>query len=523
MGGSLRKLVVASGGIAIVAVAVGVAAVWVPRRPVAHGPNVLIVLWDTVRADHLSLYGYGKPTTPRLDAFAAEARVYEQAISPAMWTVPAHGSLFTGLPASSHGAKVGWLWLDGHHVTLAEHLRDAGYATFAWSSNPYLSEQTNLLQGFETVRYAWRGADAEGCAAATAAKLLPDDRSTELSPAWTPTGNGRGWPEHLVAYKDCAPSTVAAFLDWVDADRGGAPFFAYLNLLEAHHPRVPSARARAAVADPETVARALATDASLFRVMAAMEGHGAFTADELAAIGATYDATLWDLDDATGALIDGLRARGILDDTVVIVVSDHGENLGDNGMFDHRWDLHQTLVHVPLVVRYPRGVPPGREARPVSTGHLYGAILDWAGVERPAVDHPLPGLGPEGDVFTELEAPTPRLPEIRAAFPALDKDRWAARHQAVISGTYKGWRTSHGGWRLYDLGVDPAETTDRSAAEPEVAARLRQALVRWDRARPKVDPALRTAEDRPGNPLKAEPGMAEQLEALGYAEGEGDP
>ncbi|MCA9572969.1 MAG: sulfatase, partial [Myxococcales bacterium] len=336
-----------------------------PPRP----PDVLILLWDTVRADHLSLYGYDRPTTPRLDAFAREAAVYERAISSSMWTVPAHGSLFTGLPASSHGARVGWLWLDGAHVTLPEHLADHGYATWAWSTNPYLSEQTNLLQGFETVRYAWREPDAEACGAATSAKLIAGDRSSELSPGWS---GSQGWPEHLVAYKDCAPHAVDAFLEWQGALPEDRPYLAYVNLLEAHHPRVPSAASRAAVAPSEVVERSLATDASLLRLMSAMEGHDTLDDEEREAVVATYDATLRDLDDATGRLLDGLRDRGVLDRTVVIVVSDHGENLGERGMWDHRWDLHQPLVHVPLIVRYPPSVVAGRHLDAVSTANLFG-------------------------------------------------------------------------------------------------------------------------------------------------------
>lgn len=521
-----------AGGLGALAVGALALAGWLavghgPRGDGRHHPNVLVVLWDTVRADHLSLYGYGKPTTPRLDAFAAGAAVYERAYSPGMWTVPSHGSLFTGLPTASHGAAVGWLWLDDHHVTLAEHLRDRGYATYAWSSNPYLSDHTNLLQGFDTVKYAWRGPEAARCAEATRSKLLPGDRSTEISPGWVPSGHGKGWPEHLVAYKDGGPVIAGSFLDWVDQDRGGAPFFAYLNLLEAHHPRIPSKEAREAVADAGTVATALATDASLFRIMAAMEGRASFSADELAAIRATYDATLWDLDRATAAILDGLAARGLLDDTIVVVLSDHGENLGDNGMFDHRWDLHQSLVHVPLVARYPAKIAAGRVPTVVSTGDLFGSVLDWADLPRPAVDHALPRFGTESDVFSELEAPTPRLPEIRAAFPDLARNRWQARYQAIFRGDFKAWRASDGRFGLVNLRDDPAEQRELAGLDPATAANLREALAAWDRARPKYDPTLRIASDHPGNPLRAEPeqgagDVSAQLRALGYAEGDGD-
>jgi arylsulfatase A-like enzyme len=439
-----------------------------------------------------------------------------------MWTVPSHGSLFTGLPTSSHGAKVGWLWLDDHYQTLAETFGAAGYATYAWSSNPYLSEQTNLLQGFSEVGYAWRDPDAAVCASLTHGKLLPDDRSVEIAPKWTPSGHGQGWPERLTAYKDCGPHIVDRFLGWVDGHHD-RPVLAYLNFLEAHHPRVPSLEARQAVADADRIARSLDTDASLFRIMSAMEGKASFDDDELASMRATYDATLWDLDHALAALVAGLKQRGMLDDTVLVVTSDHGENLGEHGMFDHRWDLHQTLVHVPLVIRYPAKVKAGWVDPPVSTAGLYGTLLDLAGLREPALGYALPRIGGDGPVVSELEAPTPRLAEIRSAYPDLDPNRWKLRYQALFEGPWKLLRRSDQSQALYDLDHDPDERLDLGSTETERAGRMRDALIRWDQARPKYDPKARIATDRPGNPLKADPTVDDQLRQLGYTAPDQEP
>ena len=486
-------------------------------------PNILIVLWDTARADRMSLYGHTQETTPALERIAEHAVVYDAAMSPGMWTVPSHGSLFTGLSTGSHGARVGWLWLDSHYTTLAEHLRDQGYATYAFSSNPYLSDETNLLQGFDAVSYSWKAPFDERCAEATRSKLLPLDRSTEISPAFVRSPHAEGWPEHLTLYKDAAPIITDALLSWIDersARDDGAPFFAYLNLLEAHHPRIPTMEARRAVADEATIALSLSTDNSLMRTMSAMEGRASFTEQELLAMAATYDATLWELDRATGALVDGLDKRGILEDTLVVVVSDHGENLGENGMFDHRWDLHQTLVHVPLLVRYPKGMAPGRVKKPVSTSHLYGTLLSLAGLPLPEVDHPLPVLGEEQRVFSELEAPTPRLAEIRRAWPDLEPRRWDRRYGAIFEDNLKLQKDTAGWMALYDLAADPRESTDISASDPARTGELSEALARWNKSRPKYDPRLRTKSDRPGNPLKVDSSTREMLKALGYEEEE---
>ncbi len=514
-----RSSIFVAAGLA--ALGVAGAAAWLARPATSPGerPSVLVILWDTVRADRMSVYGYDRPTTPRLEALAAESVVYERAISPGMWTVPAHGSLFTGLPASSHGARVGWLWLDEHHVTLAEHFGAHGYETFAWSSNPYLSEQTNLLQGFATQRFSWRGDDGARAAEATRAKLLEADRSVEISPGWAPDGH-EGWPEHLTAYKDGGAVIGDSFLSWVDTLGEERPFFAYLYYLEAHHPRVPSLEARRAVSDAPTIDKALATDMSLFRIMSAMEDRASFDEAELAAMSATYDATLVDLDAATGALLDGLAARGRLDDTIVVLVSDHGEHLGEHGMFDHRWSVGQELLHVPLIVHWPRGLEPGRVREPVSAGHLFGTLLALTGLPAPAVEHPLPELGAEAGPVAELVAPTPRLPQIRQAWPDLPPRRWQRRYQARIDGDLKYVRTVDGSESLFDLASDPGEHRSVLAERPADATRLREALKAWDRRRPRYDPSRRTPADRPGNPLEADAGLARQLELLGYTHDE---
>ena len=474
-------------------------------------PNVVILLWDTTRADRLSLYGHPRPTTPRLEALAAQSRVFEHAQSPGMWTVPSHASMFTGLPAPSHGSRVGWLWLDQHHLTLAEHFSANGYRTFAWSANPYLAPATNLLQGFDEVRLTWTGDDAAPCAAATAAKLIERDRSVVMSPSWQ--GKGEGWPEHLTVTKDCAGGGVDALLATLDT--ADEPVFAYLNLLEAHHPRVPSLASRQAVA-PDLLEAGLSTDGSLRRLMGAMEGMQSFTDAEHEALLAVYDASVRDLDDATGRLVDGLVARDLLDDTVLVVVGDHGEHFGEDGMFDHRWSIHQALLHVPLLVRYPRGMSPGRVAEPVSTRGLYGTLPQLAGLPAPAVDHEVPTLDPAGPVYSALVAPTPRLPAVLATWPGLAPDRWQRRFQVVVDWPHKLVRDDKGGRWLYDLATDPLQADDRATADPTRASALEADLKRWQKALPRYDRRKREAGDRPGRPMEQDADTRAMLEALGY-------
>jgi arylsulfatase A-like enzyme len=467
----------------------------------------------------MSLYGHARATTPFLDKRGEQALVFEQAIAPGMWTAPTHASMFTGLPVSTTGVHAKWIWLDGHHETLAERLSAAGHATFAFSANPYVSAASNLLQGFETVEHSWEGQYAAASAAATHAKLIDEDRSVEISPGWERDGAAsEGWPAHLTLYKDAGPVAVEALGAWLtEVDQ---PFFAFLNLLEAHHPRIPSRRSRDAVAEPAMVQAGLTTDGSLFRSMSTMEGRGEpFQEAELEAVRSVYDAALRDLDEATESLFVMLEAQGRLQSTAVVVLSDHGENLGEHGLMDHRWSVHHSLVHVPLFVYLPQRVAPGRVAEPVSTSHLFGTVLELAGVPDP--DAPsLLTAGARGRAFVELVEPTPRLPMIRRAYPNLDPKRWAKRYKAIVQGERKLIRDSAGELTLFDLAADPHETADRAVADREASATLLGDLRSWYEGIGRYRPALRTKADRPRNALDASDELKRQLEVLGYAEGE---
>ena len=488
-----------------------------PREtPEVSAPNVLILMWDTVRADRMSLYGHDRATTPALDAFAKDALVFEQAISPGMWTVPAHGALFTGLPVASHGANARWIWLDDRFVTAAEHFAERGWGTWAWSSNPYLSEASNLLQGFETQASSWLPPHDGPAGEATEGKLMARDRSSEISPAWTPSGHGRGWPEHLTAYKDGGPAITAAFEAWLDERPDDQPFFAYINFLEAHHPRVPSQASREALLEPEVLELGLQTDASLFRTMSAMEGKASFSEAELAAVRGVYDASLLDLDRSTDAVLSMLRERGALDNTIVVVVSDHGEHLGEGGMFDHRWSVEQPLLHVPLVIRAP-GLEPGRVGEPVSTQALFPTLCALSGV--PCSDNqPLASLTepPPPRVFSELAVPTPRLPFVREAWSDLEPTRWARRYHVVVEGEDKLIRASDQRHRLVRVGPKVDERSNRADAEPERAQALLDQARTWQSELVPYDPQLRARTDRPRNALTPSDPTRRQLQMLGY-------
>ena len=486
--------------------------------PSAQRPNVLVIVWDTVRADRLSLYGHDRPTTPWLESFATEAAVFEQARSPGIWTLPAHAALFTGLPPAATGADERWLWLDSWHTTLAEHLGAQGYQTVALAANTLLSQDTNLVQGFDTVLNTWHGPVRERAAALTRRKVLPKDRSNELAPLYEAPEHGASNAEWARAvYKEAAPMLGEGLLRWVDQRaEPDTPWFAFVNLMEAHTPRIPSLASRRALMDEPTFRLGLETDASHIALHFYNFGKQDYSEAQLEAMRAVYDAALLDLDTATGALMAGLEERGVLDDTFVILTSDHGENLGDHHLFNHRFAMWDSLLHVPLVVRYPAGVAAGRHAEPVSTVDLFGTVEALTGVDR-APGERNSWFDTPSEVVATMELPLEReIRSVQAVHPDVAIEPWMRTGHAVVRGSDKwvAWRS--GARERYDLSADPGEITDRAGADPDGDAALQQALDAWTARVPAYDASRRGPEDDPKTVRASQDDLRRQLEALGY-------
>ena len=473
--------------------------------PPSGSPNVLFIVWDTVRADRLSLYGHDRPTTPWLETFAEEAVVYDQAVSASFWTLPAHSSLFTGLPASAHRAiNRRDPWLDGQFTTLAEHLGAGGWDTYAWSTNPYVYVTTNVLQGFATVddpmrEGPWRDkalADTERC-------LHPGDRSSKASPEHPERGR--------LTPKNAGETIHVALVDWLEQRRDPErPFFAFLNYMEAHTPRLPCAEARETMLghDPELAELALSTVADTHRLHRQTLRQGRPLSErQIEAILGVYDATLLELDRKTGALIRDLESRGLLDDTIVVITSDHGEQFGEHGLFNHNFSVYQSLVHVPLVIRYPRGMPPGRVAETVSTRAVYPTVLDLLGLEPPR-DDLLPSLRESlpNEAVAEL---------IRPHSFAKGRKKLNRAYRALYEGPWKIIVANDGSRELYDVASDPRETTDRSGDQPDRREAMAARTETWRESVPEFVPTA-----RPEMPSRDElrEGLAAELEALGYVE-----
>ena len=410
-------------------------------------PNVLLVVLDTVRADHLGIYGYQRPTSPELDAWAAGATVFDRALSTSSWTLPAHVSMFTG---AYHGeANSDWMVpLDGQHPTLAEALTGHGYATGGFVGNlSYCCRALGIDRGF---------AHYEDFYVTPAVVAYSTNLGQELALQYV----GKHFQEMV---RNDAETITDRFLAW-QAELGKRPFFAFLNYFDAHALYQPP---------PPYDEKFGAFDRQLMRNWSDVER---WSPAEQAQFVDAYDGCIAYLDHHLGRLFDALRQRGVLDDTVVIVTSDHGEAFGEHGLTGHANSLYANNVHVPLLVSVPGAVASERVGREVSLRDLPATVCDLLAVQP---RQPFPGTS---------FAPLLRGGKVEGLSPALSelsqgvrRPSWEPNHEGPMTAVVAdGWyyiRNGDGEEELYAWN-DRAQERDLAAVELEVLTRLREAAQR---------------------------------------------
>ncbi|MDH3733037.1 MAG: sulfatase [Gemmatimonadota bacterium] len=419
-----------------------------------EAPNVLLLVLDTVRARSLSAFGHHRPTSPALERVAAEGILFERAISPAPWTLPSHASMFTGL--LPHDLSANWrIPLDDREVTIAEHLASAGYSTAGFVANMgYVGWETGLDRGFahyEDHPISLRQLAGESTLAARAIR--------RLYPALS------GTDENFV--RKHAADVNRGFLSWLEAQEG--PFFAFLNYYDAHGPYQPVEPYRSAMADGEPRGGRSPLHRWLDDPFSTPPEPGDIQRELWA-----YEAAIAGLDAEIGSLLDALADRGILDRTVVIIASDHGEEFGEHGVFDHGNSLYLDGVHVPLIVRFPERLPAGaRVTRPVSLRDLPATITDLTGTGVGVF--PGRSLADAAGTATTGGASVPATSQVSFA-PRLP-DWFPVSRGDMASLTDRRWHLIRNGDRsleLYDLEADPEARSDL-AGDPSTGA-LRDSL-----------------------------------------------
>ncbi len=356
----------------------------------ADQPNVLFLVLDTVRALSMSAYGYNRPTTPNLARLAREGVRFDRAIATAPWTLASHATLFTGMYPNE--TSVSWtVPLDARLPVLAERFAARGYVTGGFAANlTYCTPSFGLARGFQFYQ-DYLVSSGEAFHSSMLTRVID-----EMWHHWRGNEPLHGRP--------LARDVADRFLAWEQRGaRHGHPYFAFLNFFDAHAPYVPPAPY-----DTMFLGRQ-----ARFRDPGRIEGSK--DANDARELQSAYDQSLTYLDSEVGRLLSMLRARGTLDNTVVVVVSDHGEEFLENGTLEHGDDLYFPSLHVPLLIRYPKRIPAGTVvSAPVSLRDVAATVLDLARApSQLAIGNgqvATPGDALPGETLVRLWTPTVAAP-----------------------------------------------------------------------------------------------------------------
>ena len=439
----------------------------------ASRPNVILISVDTLRADHLGCYGYPKPTSPFIDSLAGRGVVFESAQATASWTLPSHMSIMTSLYPHSHGVESDRSTLPDSVTTLAEVLQRAGYSTTAFVSWIFVSKKFGFDRGFDRFE-----------------ELLP--RPDQINPTTRHAIKANRFRERVG--------------DWISTAPAQQPFFLFLHLFDPHmnyEPPIGIAR----IFDPDI--REMADTRSgrypiLKPYIAGLNKEPRrIDPRELNRAVALYDGEIRFLDNQLRKLFDRLDERGLLDNTLVVFTSDHGEEFDEHGSMEgHQWTLYDEVLHVPLVMKFPGDAHAGSQPKSlVQSIDIAPTILAFLGMPAPdefSGRSLLPLLAGDRGAFEE-----------RHAFSQIKRfnKKWALRSEQWKLIYTAGNKKRPAEYELYDLHRDPDEQQNIYASS-DAAAPLTEALERWKETRnlneaPLAPTLSREEQDR--------------LRALGYA------
>jgi arylsulfatase A-like enzyme len=485
-----KKIKIALSVLLIGAVIISVTAYFLQSKKCANDNlNVILIVLDTVRADHMTSYGSKRNTTPFIDSIAKQGTLFTNAYSTSSWTLPSHGSLFTGLYSFSHGATQEHLYLEDKYITLAERLSLKDYQTVAFSANPFVGESTNMLQGFNR-----------------SYEILTKKRKKSIF-----QNIYQGFLNTIRQH----PLNVSIKKWWALKYNPKKPYFIFINYMDAHAPYLPPRRYANMMIEKKDFhrIRTIPQDWPLFYTEEIQ-----YTPEDLEFLNALYDAEIRYLDDAVKDLINFLEKRNALQNTMLVITSDHGENIGDHGLIDHVFSLYNTTLHIPLIIKHSSLFPAGSKcSQPAQINDLFKTISAACEIQRGTQQEYLHSLFSENWInipdsrisFSEYFYPEQalgRFQENAADMKKLDRFKRSLR-SAQIQGQ-KIIEGSDGKNEFYDLRSDPDEEHDLYSLSQEDYNLIKKKMDEFIKSLPKAT-QLKTIP-------KFSKKEIERLKALGY-------
>lgn len=422
-------------------------------------PNILLVVMDATRAKNFSLYGHNRPTTPNIERFAERCVVYDKAISAGCWSLPGHASIFTGLHPATHKANDQTQYLVPEHPTMAEVLRTFGYQTIALCHKRDVGPITGLDRGFDKFN---------PLSSTNTLKRLNRRKDNAIARMMGTRDKGAVYTNQKI-YK---------LLPQLQAE--GRPFFMFVSYLESHIPYRPPKKFNRYLPDGISPSQVSQVNQDRWKYMV---GEAEMSEQDFDILAALYDGAITYGDSRINEMLTWLDQQGMLDDMMIIITADHGENLGEHQLMAHGYCLYDTVIHVPLIIHYPDSlVTPGRVEHQVQTVDLLPTILTMLGDTSSELFRSMQGydlLSSNRREFTIAEQAHPDLSQFNERFPEADVSKYDRALKMIRTDNYKYIWASDGNQELYDLQADPDELSNIIKDHQNIADDLKSRLKDW--------------------------------------------
>lgn len=453
--------------------------------------NVALVVMDTARYDSI-LGTQAKLST--LETLRKEGTTYTSAFASAPWTLPSHGGIFSGRYSSRHGASAAAKRFIGDVPTLVESFANASYETVAVSNNTWISDEFGFARGFDTFRKNWQyiQSDVDLGKVAREEEGLDKIRGVarqlfDGNPIVNTVNAVYGQFVRKRAGDDGAKGTNRWVADWLGGRDDSNPFFLFINYLEPHlEYRPPEKYTEEYLPKSVSYAEAMEINQDAWTYVANEAEMGE---RDFGILEGLYHAEIAYLDERIGELRRLLEEANEWEDTVFVVTGDHGENIGDHDLMDHQYSLHDTLIHVPLVIH--GGAFTSRETvdNIVQLTDLAPTLLDAVGIESDEFEeesqgrsfHPDAETKPREYAFAEYLAPQPSMEALEKRVGNLPEEvyEYDRSLRAIRSENWKLIRGSDGSTELYHVDKDPGELRNLASDHPEKVSELGAELDAW--------------------------------------------
>ncbi len=461
-------------------------------------PNVILISIDTLRADHLSCYGYKKTTTPNIDRLASEGTIFLQNYSTGVWTPPGHASMLTGLYVSEHGVY-DTRKLAEDIPTIAQVLKRHGYQTAGFVNNSQVGALVGFDKGHDKFVEVWKGVATGSLVERAVRGLIRKAREA-------------------LGHQDMgAARTNREFKDWIGNRETEKPFYAFLHYIEPHNPLNP----------PNPYRNKYLKDVELKNIDGAKTKKAAhnpliclvedlnLNRDEIEFLISLYDGEIEYTDSKIAEIISILKGKDLYDDTMIIITADHGEHFGEHNMWSHVASLYKEVLRVPLVIKYPKEVKYTKEVKDYTQlVDIFPTVMEVTGVSKEeriktsGVSLVYNGVNRYHEyVFAEWEGRVPYFIQDRAREGKNVELEKLKIHMAMIQdGRYKYIWKSNDTEELYDI-LNSGEELQAIKADKDLVYRLRNELLKRK---------INSRDTENENQLKLDSEIEKNLKSLGY-------